>query len=126
MTFFLQRENDNSALRRARKYADKAAKKSRKDSKSATVSENGEAEVKSEKGEKADDEGSETKSKARTKARDNQVLWEAKCDEKGRVKAWRCRITDEERRAKKGECPNDAKGAILADDVGVCIEPQVI
>lgn len=118
LSFFLQRENDSQALKRARKYADKAAKKSRKESKSTATSENGDAEVKSEKGEKTEDAASsDTKGKSRTKAKDGQGLWEAKTDDKGRVKTWKCRITEEERRAKKGETPNDAKGAILADDV---------
>ncbi|WWC86799.1 uncharacterized protein L201_001678 [Kwoniella dendrophila CBS 6074] len=46
-------------------------------------------------------------------------LWEGLRDDKGKVRTWKNKITGEEIRAKKGERPDDSKGAILADDMGL-------
>nr|XP_018265349.1 DNA repair protein RAD5 [Kwoniella dejecticola CBS 10117]OBR87507.1 DNA repair protein RAD5 [Kwoniella dejecticola CBS 10117] len=50
---------------------------------------------------------------------DSLSLWEGIRDEKGKVRTWKNKITGEETRAKKGEKPDDSKGAILADDMGL-------
>ena len=94
LTFMLQREQDWSALKKARKYADKALHKSKsKRASSAEVEDSG-------------------------KSRNiNHSLWEPKeINDKGKVKAWRNKVTGEVTREKK---PVDGKGAILADDMGL-------
>lgn len=103
----LQRESDWSSLKRARKYADKRLRK---------------AKAAAESGEKKEDEKEKEKEKEGEergqKMRDiTRLLWEPQSDEKGKVRSYKNKITSETRRAKKGENPNDIKGAILADDV---------
>ena len=102
LTFMLQREQDSSALKTARKLADKKLKKGRA-SREETVEGSIEGEVESQKG----------KEKDRSRS-----LWEGKKDEKGRTRLWKNKLTGDELRAEKGEKPMEGKGAILADDVG--------
>jgi SWI/SNF-related matrix-associated actin-dependent regulator of chromatin subfamily A3 len=95
-------------LKKARKYTEKRVRKALKSSKAASVDGDGEKDI--EDGKDKED----TKGKSKDYGRS---LWEGEVDDKGRVRSWKNRITGETRRAKKGESPNDGKGAILADDV---------
>lgn len=110
LTFLLQREQDHSALKKARKYTEKRVRKALKPSKAASVDGDGEKDIDSGK------DKEDTKGKSKDYGRS---LWEGEVDDKGRVRSWKNRITGETRRAKKGESPNDGKGAILADDVSI-------
>ncbi|EIW71155.1 hypothetical protein TREMEDRAFT_27733 [Tremella mesenterica DSM 1558] len=93
LTFLLQREQDWSALKRARKYADKALHKSK--SKRASSVE-------------VEDAG--------RKGNSNHSLWEPKVTEKSKHKVWRNKVTGDEIRTRR---PKEGKGAILADDMGL-------
>ena len=56
------------------------------------------------------------------KAKDrSRSLWEGKQDAKGRTRIWKNKVTGQEIKTKKGEKPNDGKGAILADDVSITL-----
>lgn len=101
LTFMLQREQDWSALKTARKNAYKRMKK-RGFSRDESIDGSVEGEVEMQKG------------KAKDRSR---WLWEGKKDDKGRTRMWRNKITGEEIRTKKGGKPVEGKGAILADDV---------
>ncbi|ORX34003.1 SNF2 family N-terminal domain-domain-containing protein [Kockovaella imperatae] len=101
LTFLLQREQDWSALKRARKYFAKVQAKRSKKNKDAIIDED------------------EEEQKGKVKDR-NRSLWESKSeDSKGRVLVWKNRVTGQELRTKKGERPKEGKGAILADDMGL-------
>lgn len=133
LTFLLQREQDWSSLKRARKYYDKAQKKKMKNLSKAKgkEAENGiDGEVKNGDGEDKDvedvaegTEGTKESTPAhdeedKGKARDiSRSLWEPHKDEKGKIRMWKNKITAEEIKVKKGDKPPDCKGAILADDV---------
>jgi SWI/SNF-related matrix-associated actin-dependent regulator of chromatin subfamily A3 len=135
LTFLLQREQDWSSLKRARKYYDKAQKKKMKSlskvkGKEAEVG-GAEAEVKNGEDKDVEDgaEGTEgtkestpaAEEEDKGKARDiSRSLWEPHKDEKGKIKMWKNKITAEEIKVKKGDKPPDCKGAILADDVSFC------
>lgn len=145
LTFLLQREQDSSALKRGKKYAERAVKKKDKGKgKNGTVlakngnsdsgKANGDGEGDGEKpdAEKADEQDGENTAattvdgsaevtpvpeETSTRARDNRTLWEGIKDDKGKVKKWKNRVTGEIIKTKKGDKPPDCKGAILADDV---------
>lgn len=109
LTFLLQKEQDWSSLKSARKYFTKLDEKKRSRKKKADS--NAAAET---TGSNTPTESEEQNSKDKE---DTRSLWEGKKDEKGRVRIWKNKITQEEIRTKKGERPPDSKGAILADDV---------
>lgn len=109
LTFLLQKEQDWSSLKSARKYFTKLDEKKRSRKKKAES--NAAAET---TGSNTPTESEEQNSKDKE---DTRSLWEGKKDEKGRVRIWKNKITQEEIRTKKGERPPDSKGAILADDV---------
>jgi hypothetical protein len=141
LTFLLQREQDWSSLRRARKYADKAMKKKLKNlnklkekekgkekEKDGAAKEDGEEkDVEKEDDDKDKDETENGDTKESTPAADEEdkgksrdlsrSLWEPHKDDKGRVKSWKNKLTGEAIKVKKGDKPPDCKGAILADDV---------
>ncbi|WVQ75915.1 hypothetical protein IAR50_005550 [Cryptococcus sp. DSM 104548] len=96
LTFFLLREQDSSCLRQCKKAAKKVLKK------------RGESEIEAE----------EEKAKKRDADEGYGSLWEPARDDKGKIKAWKNRITGEELRGKKGK-PADCKGSLLADDMGL-------
>ena len=101
LTFLLQREQDWSALKKARKYYAKIVAKRSKKNKDATINE----------------EEEEQRGIVRDQ---NRSLWESKTeDAKGRTLVWRNKITGGEVRTRKGERPSEGKGAILADDMGL-------
>ncbi|WVW78313.1 hypothetical protein I302_100267 [Kwoniella bestiolae CBS 10118] len=106
LTFFLQREQDSSCLKQAKKNAKKVLKKSKSES-SGEVTPTEDAEKNKEK------------EKEKEKSDDPRSLWEGIRDDKGKVRSWRNKITNDEIRARKGERPDDSKGAILADDMGL-------
>lgn len=117
LTFLLQGEQDTKSLKEARKIADRKlglGKSSKKDG-SSKESSAGPA------GERSEKEGtSEPKAKEKEKDSKNDFsrsLWEGEKDEKGRLRIWKNKVTGEKVRLKKNERPQDAKGAILADDV---------
>lgn len=145
LTFLLQREQDSSALKRGKKYAERALrKKQRGRDKAKGKEEKAKAEStateedKNKAGEDVQEEGGEEKASAsatapitiddsaeaspvpdETKKVENaRTLWEAIKDEKGKVRRYKNRVTGEEMKVKKGDKPPDCKGAILADDVG--------
>ncbi|WVQ69393.1 uncharacterized protein L199_007610 [Kwoniella botswanensis] len=106
LTFFLLREQDSSCLKQAKKNAKKVLKKVKSESSADATT--------------ADEvEKSKEKEKEKEKADDPRSLWEGIRDEKGKVRSWKNKITNEEIRARKGERPDDSKGAILADDMGL-------
>ncbi|WVF69696.1 hypothetical protein IAT40_004475 [Kwoniella sp. CBS 6097] len=109
LTFFLQREQDSSALKQAKKNAKKALKKLKRAPSVDTAS--------------VDADGDSAKGKEKEKEKDKtddpRSLWEGIRDEKGKIRSWKNKITSEEVRAKKGERPDDSKGTILADDMGL-------
>ncbi|WWD21589.1 hypothetical protein CI109_106075 [Kwoniella shandongensis] len=105
LTFLLEREQDSSSLKQAKKNAKKALKKSKRAPSVETVSADGESVKGKEKEKDKDDNG--------------RSLWEKIRDENGKVRSWKNKVTGEETRAKKGEKPDDCKGAILADDMGL-------
>ena len=147
LTFLLQREQDSSALKRGKKYAERATKKKDRSKEKNGTSSTKDGKAENEKvnadtngdggGNKSDaekgDEHDGEKTAATTvdgsaeatpvpeevsnKARDNRTLWEGVKDEKGKVKKWKNRVTGEIMKTKKGDKPPDCKGAILADDV---------
>ena len=104
LSFLLQKEQDYSSLKTARKYYIKKDLKRRK--KTGEVAEAQAA---------ADGDLDDAKAKAKDQGRS---LWEGKEDEKGRIRTWRNKITGDEVRGKK-EHPTECKGAILADDMGL-------
>ena len=135
LTFLLQREQDWSSLKRARRYFDKAQKKKMKN---VIKAKGKEAEVKPvEDGTNGEDkdvedgaegtEGTKESTPAhdeedKGKARDiSRSLWEPHKDDKGKIKMWKNKITAEEIKVKKGDKPPDCKGAILADDVSLIL-----
>ena len=105
LTFLLQREQDWSSLKTARKTADKKMKRGKGD---VEASIDGDAEV--------DPEVQKGKAKDRSRS-----LWEGKQDAKGRTRIWKNKVTGQEIKTKKGEKPSDGKGAILADDVSIAL-----
>ncbi|WVQ83192.1 hypothetical protein IAT38_005331 [Cryptococcus sp. DSM 104549] len=107
LTFFLQREQDSTALRDAKKAAKKALKRSNK--RTASVEE-GDGEGEKDKGKEKEKENNDN---------DSRSLWEGIRDEKGKVRSWKNKITGSEIRARKGEKPTDRKGSLLADDMGL-------
>jgi SWI/SNF-related matrix-associated actin-dependent regulator of chromatin subfamily A3 len=131
LSFLLQREQDWSSLKRARKYYDKSLKKKMKNvskakGKDAEVKNGDDKEKEKEKDVEVEGEGTEgTKESTpapdeedKGKARDiSRSLWEPHKDDKGKIKMWKNKITAEEIKVKKGDKPPDCKGAILADDV---------
>lgn len=146
LTFLLQREQDSSALKRGKKYAERATRKkerskdkngngSAKDGKEGAEKSaaNGDVNGDGDKsdGENGDQQDGETTAvtadgsaeatpapeESSSKSRDNRTLWEAVRDDKGKVRKWKNRVTGEMMKTKKGEKPPDCKGAILADDV---------
>ncbi|WVQ98151.1 hypothetical protein IAU59_005273 [Kwoniella sp. CBS 9459] len=109
LTFFLQREQDSSALKQAKKNAKKATRKS----KGAPSGDSTPADT------DADSVKGKEKEKEKDKVEDPRSLWEAIRNDKGKIRSWKNKITSEEVQAKKGERPDDCKGTILADDMGL-------
>ncbi|WVR04718.1 hypothetical protein IAU60_001729 [Kwoniella sp. DSM 27419] len=107
LTFLLQREQDSSCLKQAKKNVKKALRKSKRGVSEDSVAMEGEE--------------AKTKGKEKEKERgdDAHSLWEGVRDDKGKIRSWRNKITGDVTRAKKGERPDDSKGAILADDMGL-------
>lgn len=101
----LQREQDSHALKQALKNARKLQKKS-KSTRAPSV-------------EAVSNDGDSVKGKGKEKESQDtgRSLWEGIRDEKGKIRSWKHKITSEVTRAKKGEKPDEGKGAILADDV---------
>jgi SWI/SNF-related matrix-associated actin-dependent regulator of chromatin subfamily A3 len=123
LTFLLQREHDATSLKRARKYQIKSiAKKLKMEAKSRSASADGKTATSGEGDGTAEPEGSEDGGKGKEKEKEKEdttsLLWEGRKDEKGRIRIWKNKITGQTLRTKKGEKPQEAKGAILADDVG--------
>jgi SWI/SNF-related matrix-associated actin-dependent regulator of chromatin subfamily A3 len=143
LTFLLEREQDLSSLKKARKANDKSVKKALaklsknkdkgKNKEAPTF--NGSAHVNAPDAAPEDKENGEggadgdkeqdgsTKDdpavddvKRKYKIR-NRSLWKPTLDAKGKVKSYRHKITQDEIQVKKGDPPPDCKGAILADDV---------
>ncbi|KAK8847498.1 hypothetical protein IAR55_005356 [Kwoniella newhampshirensis] len=103
LTFLLEREQDPASLKQAKKNAKKVLKKSKR----------------SPSDEAASADGESVKEKEKEKDDNGRSLWEKIRDENGKVRSWKNRVTGEETRAKKGEKPDESKGAILADDMGL-------
>jgi hypothetical protein len=120
LTFLLQGEQDTKCLKEARKIADrklglgKSSSSSKKDASSKESTTDPTA-----SGERSEKEGtSEPKPKEKDSKNDfSRSLWEGERDERGRLRIWKNKVTGEKVRLKKNERPQDAKGAILADDV---------
>ncbi|KAK4684735.1 hypothetical protein P7C73_g5428, partial [Tremellales sp. Uapishka_1] len=103
LTFLLQREQDWSSLKQAKRNARKIAEKARKRAGLPPV----------------DDEGKGKEREKEDKVDMSRSLWEGKQDEKGRIRLWKHKVTGQELKTKKGELPYEAKGGILADDMGL-------
>lgn len=103
LTFLLQREQDWSAMKQARRYGFKEMKRDLPKAEREGLVEDKDKEV-------------EEKAKAKDSARS---LWEGRPDGKGRIRVWRNKITGEETKSKKGDRPRESKGSILADDVSL-------
>jgi SWI/SNF-related matrix-associated actin-dependent regulator of chromatin subfamily A3 len=99
LTFFLQREGDASAFKKAKKFAQKEVDAARK------------------KGKCGDSNGSSTNGDKKAGKVMNTSIWEPVEDDKGKIRAWKNRLTGVEVKGKKNNRPQEAKGAILADDV---------
>jgi hypothetical protein len=143
LTFLLQREQDSSALKRGKKYAERATRKKQRNiekirgkggDKSVKTKEEDDGAADEDKA--ANDDGADNEagdSKAPTtvdnsaegspvpeetkKVENARTLWEPIKDEKGKIRRYKNRVTGAEMKVKKGDKPPDCKGAILADDV---------
>lgn len=147
LTFLLQREQDSTALKRGKKYAERALRKKQRnveklrgksDTKPGPTKTEGDGEegvgkdkANSEGGDQTDGEAGGSNApitvdnsaegspipEETKKVENARTLWEPIKDEKGKIRRYKNRVTGAELKVKKGDKPPDTKGAILADDV---------
>jgi len=112
LTFLLQGEQDTKSLKEARKIADRKLGKTAKKDGSEGATDRSDKE-----GTAGPKEGKEKDKDKDSKLDFSRSLWEGERDDRGRLRIWKNKVTGEKMRLKKNERPQDAKGAILADDV---------